>query len=81
MSRMYSVPFLSSLLCLAPLCVSVADKPDAAVEELSGPLDAVNTADEPARVAPRSTSWTHGMAEGRASYAFPPRSFTVIRFE
>ena len=56
-------------------------KPEAAVEELSGPLDAVNTAEEPARVAPRSTEWTHGMAQGRASYAFPPRSFTVIRFE
>ncbi len=51
-------------------------KPAAKFEELTGPLDARNTADEPARIKPRAGEWRHG-----ASYTFAPHSFTTLRFE
>jgi DUF1680 family protein/alpha-L-arabinofuranosidase len=53
----------------------------ATVEELAAPLNAVNTADAPTRVVPRRAEWRHGMADGAATYVFPPHSFTVIRIE
>ena len=56
-------------------------RPEASVEELSAPLDAVNTADAPDRVRPRSSRWTHGLPAGTARTTFAPRSYTVIRFE
>ena len=56
-------------------------EPLATVEELTGPLNAVNTAEEPDRIKPRQSEWRHGMKDGSATYAFPPHSFTVIRFE
>ena len=56
-------------------------KPSAVVEELAGPLDLANTADRPDRIVPTRSEWAHSMAKGRASYTFPPRSFTVLRFE
>jgi alpha-L-arabinofuranosidase len=50
------------------------------VLELAGPLDAVNTAGRPAAMAPKESVRTLG--EGAAaSHTFPPRSFTVLRFE
>ncbi len=49
------------------------------VEELSGSLDSVNTADAPARIAPRRTEWRHNLNGGGAEYEFPPHSFTTIR--
>jgi alpha-L-arabinofuranosidase len=55
----------------------VPTKPVAQVTELSGPLDAVNTADQPEAIVPQQRDWPH--ANGR--YAFPPHSFTVLRFE
>jgi hypothetical protein len=55
-------------------------RPIAAVVELSGPRDAVNTAAEPTRVLPRTREWRHGLAEG-ARYTFPGHSFTVLRLE
>ncbi len=59
----------------------VPSKPEAQVWELSGPLDAVNTADRPEAVVPRQSRWKHGIKDGSTSYAFPPHSFTVMRFE
>lgn len=54
--------------------------PVASVEELAGPLDAVNTAAEPARLVPRQTQWRHGIEAGSGRYTFAPHSFTIIRF-
>jgi alpha-L-arabinofuranosidase len=59
----------------------VPGKPVAQVWELSGPLESVNTADKPRAVTPRPRQWKHGIKEGRTAYAFPPHSFTVVRFE
>ncbi len=53
----------------------------ASVEQLSGPLDAVNTAESPNRIQPKQSQWRHGIEGGRASYTLVPNSFTVIRFE
>jgi hypothetical protein len=53
----------------------------AEVTELSGALDARNTADEPDSCVPRHSQWRHGITGGNARRALPPRSFTVIRFE
>lgn len=55
--------------------------PVAAVEQLAAPLDAVNTADSPDRVAPTRSEWRPGWAAGRAAYTFPPRSVTLIRLD
>jgi hypothetical protein len=56
-------------------------RPDAIVEELSAPYDAVNTADAPDRVRPKTSEWTHGLPGGPRGYTFPPRSYTILRFE
>jgi hypothetical protein len=56
-------------------------KPAAKVTELSGPMNAVNTADQPNAVTPRSIDWQFKPTAGAASYTFPPRSLTIIRFE
>jgi hypothetical protein len=54
---------------------------DAEVTELSGPLDAVNTADKPNAIVPRQTKWKPEMKEGKTQRAFPARSFTIIRWQ
>jgi alpha-L-arabinofuranosidase len=54
---------------------------EADVETLSGPPEAVNTAEQPERFTPVSTRWRHELDAGRASYTFPAHSFTVMRFE
>ena len=59
---------------LAPL------PPTVAVEELAGPADAVNTAAEPNRWAPRRFEWRPEVAGGSVRYTFPPRSFSVLTF-
>jgi hypothetical protein len=56
-------------------------RPTASVEELAGPLNAVNTADAQQRISPRRSEWRHAMKDGVARYVFPPHSFTVLRFE
>jgi alpha-L-arabinofuranosidase len=56
-------------------------RPMAQVEELAGPLDATNPADDPARIQPRQAEWRHAAADGAARYTFPPYSFTILRFE
>ena len=56
-------------------------KPAAQLEELVGPLDATNTAEDPTRVGPNRREWRHGVKDGVARYTFPPQSFTTLRFE
>jgi alpha-L-arabinofuranosidase len=56
-------------------------KPAAAVEQLAGPLDAVNTADNPRRLVPEQSQWSFGEYRPGLPYRLPPYSFTVIRFE
>jgi len=58
----------------------VPGKPLAQVTELSGPLEAVNTADHPNAITPRQSQWRHAIKEGTTSRTFPPYSFTIIRF-
>ena len=53
----------------------------ARVVELSGRLEAIHRPDDPNRVIPRSRDWDHRMRDGRATYTFPPHSFTILRFE
>ena len=59
----------------------VPGRPVAQVWELSGPLEAVNTADRPHAVVPQESLWKHEIQDGSTTYAFPPHSFTVLRFE
>jgi alpha-L-arabinofuranosidase len=56
-------------------------RPVARREELAGPLDATNTAEDPARVTPRQAEWRHTSEGTGARYTFPPHSFTVLRFD
>ncbi len=58
-----------------------ASTPIARVTELAGSLEAVNTAERPGAVVPVRRDWRHAMEKGATHYAFPPHSFTVIRFE
>lgn len=56
-------------------------RPTAAVECLTGPLDAANTADAPERIRPQTRRWPH-RAEGKpAAYTFPGYSVTILRFD
>lgn len=48
---------------------------------LAGDSEAINTPEEPNHVAPLETSWQHGFKDGATACTFPPRSFTVLRFE
>jgi alpha-L-arabinofuranosidase len=59
----------------------VPSKPQAKVTELSGALEAVNTADKTDNIVPKGRAWIHGLNNGKADYTFPPHSFTVIRIE
>jgi hypothetical protein len=56
-------------------------RPEARLEELTGPLDAANTSEDPTRIVPRQGEWRHTGGDGAARYTFPPHSFTVLRFE
>ncbi len=55
--------------------------PNAQVTEISGPLDAVNSAKQPNVIVPKQRQWKHEMKEGKASYTFPSHSFTIIRWQ
>jgi alpha-L-arabinofuranosidase len=57
------------------------EKQMARVAELSGPLDARNTAAQPKAIVPQERAWQHGLKDGKASYNFPPRSVTIIKWE
>lgn len=50
------------------------------VEELTGPLEATNTADAPRHVTPRRRELSFPQ-DGAISHTFPPSSFTILRFE
>jgi hypothetical protein len=50
------------------------------VQQLSGALDAANTAANLQNIVPARTQWQPAWVSGGAAYAFPPYSFTVITF-
>ena len=52
----------------------------AQVTELSGRLDAVNSAENPNAIVPRQSQWKCEMKEGKTSRVFPAHSFTIIRW-
>jgi alpha-L-arabinofuranosidase len=56
-------------------------KPTAELTELSGPLEAANTAGKPDAIVPRRAQWQHGLIDGRATHVFPAYSVTLLRFE
>ena len=59
----------------------IPSKPLAKLEELTGALDARNSAEEPTRITPRDGQWRHATNEDSGRYTFPAHSFTVLRFE
>jgi alpha-L-arabinofuranosidase len=59
----------------------IAASPTAAVEELAGRPEAVNTAKEPRRIVPATRRWRHGLGGDRCEYTFPARSFTLLTFQ
>jgi hypothetical protein len=56
-------------------------RPTASVEQMTGPLGAVNTADESDRIIPKRSEWRHEIQAGRANYSFPPRSITFLKLD
>jgi hypothetical protein len=59
----------------------VPAKTAAHVTELSGPLDARNTADNPKNIVPMEADWPVHLDGGKVQRDFPAHSFTIIRFE
>jgi alpha-L-arabinofuranosidase len=55
--------------------------PSAKVEVLAGASGDRNSADNPSKITPRSFRWRHEIKSGSMRFEFPPRSFTVIRFD
>jgi alpha-L-arabinofuranosidase len=53
----------------------------AKVVTLSGALNDVNTPEEPEKIAPQEGPWRHELKDGKATYTFPPYSFTILRFQ
>ncbi len=51
----------------------------AVVEELSAPLDARNSAEDPRRYVPTQREWRHEFKDGVARLEFKPFSYTVVR--
>jgi alpha-L-arabinofuranosidase len=56
-------------------------QPTARVIDLSGPLDAVNTAAQPQAIVPQQKPWNHGVRDGDMTYTFPAHSVQVLSFE
>jgi hypothetical protein len=54
---------------------------NAQITALSGPLDAVNTADAPTRITPTRRTWPHRLQDGMTETVFPGHSFTILRFD
>jgi alpha-L-arabinofuranosidase len=52
-------------------------KPTTVVEEIAGPMDAVNTSADPKRIVPRTKEWSHEAGV----YTFPAGSYTVMKWE
>ncbi len=63
-----------------PLQGFVPARLTARVIELSGVLDAVNTAAQPDAVIPHQTRWQHAVRDGTTNYTFPPRSVLTMSF-
>jgi alpha-L-arabinofuranosidase len=59
----------------------VSAKATARVTTLSGDWEDRNTPEQPDRVKPVESNWTHAFQNGKASYTFPANSFTTIRLE
>jgi len=56
--------------------------PTATGDELAGPLETVNTRQNPKALVPRKIEWKHETKDGTpAAYSFAPHSFTILRFE
>jgi alpha-L-arabinofuranosidase len=55
--------------------------PTAHVTILKGDWDGINTPEQPDHIKPTENEWRHGFGTGVASFAFPPRSFTILRFQ
>jgi hypothetical protein len=70
--------FMSTAIRLSGFTPS---KPTASVEELSGPLNAVNTAEQPHRLIPKQIEWQHEFSNGTTRYVFAPYSFTVLKLD
>jgi alpha-N-arabinofuranosidase len=58
-----------------------ASQPIAEVTELTGPLDAVNSAARPDAIIPKRSEWKHELRDGQAKRTIAPRSFTIIRWQ
>ena len=59
-------------------------KPAALATVLTGDWDAVNTQADPDHVKPVQQEWRHGLdgTPGHpATYVFPPRSYTTLKFQ
>ncbi len=50
------------------------------VEQLAGPLEAVNTAENPTNMTPRKSTCLHDNAIGQTHHSFPPYSFSVLTY-
>jgi alpha-L-arabinofuranosidase len=74
-------PTGKAILTQIHLAGFVPQKPVAQVTELSGTLDARNTASHPNAIVPQSRPWKHAFKNGNTSYTFPPYSVTVLRWE
>ncbi|MFO1502016.1 MAG: alpha-L-arabinofuranosidase C-terminal domain-containing protein, partial [Verrucomicrobiota bacterium] len=68
---------------IAQIAVSgfVPKKSVARAVELSAPLSAENSADQPDTVVPKTASWTHGLKSGATRFTFAAHSITILRFE
>lgn len=51
------------------------------ITELTGPLDAVNTAEQPQSITPVKKFWSHHLPGGESRYVFPAFSTTSMRLE
>jgi len=58
-----------------------AADPVAQVTELSGRLDAANSAEKPNAIIPRQSEWKHEIKDGKTTRTFVPYSFTIIRWQ
>lgn len=53
----------------------------ASVDELSGQLNAKNSAEQPNRLVSTHREWKHEFKDGITPFVFKPNSFTILRFE
>jgi hypothetical protein len=56
-------------------------KSEAQAIELSGDLEAVNTAAQPEKIIPTQSLWHYGLKDSQATRVVPANSVTVLRFE